>query len=667
MKRSINIFLAVAFALILGTSAFAVPTAVIKVVGVSPRDVVKDSTDIFNLSSSGLSNVGVGEVVYFTGHTIVPADTTITGWSWELTARPNGSNAALNDSDNEFVKFTADLLGTYRVTFRVTTTDGQSEPIVLAINAANFVGVGGIVGEPTRGQCAMCHDDKVGEWADTKHSEALAVGIDGILSNRFSANCVSCHVTGFNASAVNAGFDDIAADEGWRFPDTLRAGNWDSMKENYPRTAGLANVQCEACHGPGSAHNGRTDDSRMVSSMMIDACARCHDSGTFHVFPYQWDNSGHSKVTDRVQGAARAACVKCHTGYGFVDEMNGVPDSLKNTDYIPITCATCHDPHNATNPRQLRTVEPYTLLNNVQIDAGLGNLCVNCHHSRYNATVAVAGNITNRFGPHYGVQGDMVKGTNAIEFDGNGIERTPHLQAIENACIGCHMSTTPAGVNDPGYGKIGGHSFALVSEDGVENVAACADCHGDIDAFSDIHPDEDWDTDGTIEGVQEEIEGMMHALEAMLPHDNDGNLVYSNDLTPAQRGALYNWKYVEEDGSRGVHNPKYARSILKKSMEQRLGVWADHSQIPGEFSLNDAYPNPFNSTTTFSYALPTNANVDIKIFDMAGREIMTIVAENQKAGVYRAPINLLGRPSGIYLVRMEANDFHASKKLVLVK
>lgn len=650
----------------LGSSLYAIPNAVVHIVGVSPREVLADTTDIFTVTSSGLGNVGVGEVVYLTGYTDVHGDSTITGWAWEMTARPNGSNAALNDADDEFVKFTADILGTYRISFRVTNSDGQSGAVEQVINAANYSGVGGITGDPTRGQCSMCHDDFAATWNETRHSEALSIYLDG-ANDHFSSRCISCHTTGYNVDAANGGFDDLATDEGWALPDSLYEGNWDRMKESHPRTAGLANVQCESCHGPGSAHNGRTDDNRIAVSLQNDACAKCHDSGTHHVFPDQWDNSGHAHVTDHVQGPSRAACVKCHTGYGFVDEMKGVPDSLKNTDYLPITCATCHDPHDATNSHQLRTVAPYTLVNNVEVDAGLGNLCVNCHHARSNGATAVNGSVNSRFGPHHSNQGDMVKGTNAYEFGGEGIQRTPHLQVIDNACIGCHMEHTPTDVNHPGYGKVGGHSFALVSEDGVENVDACITCHGEIESFSDIRPEEDWDGDGTIEGVQDEIEGLMHAVEAMLPHDNEGNLYYANWLTPAQRYALYNLKFVEEDGSKGIHNPAYARSILQKSLEQDLGAWNEPVEVPGEFSLNEAYPNPFNAITTFSYAIPSDEFVSLKIFDMAGREIQTIVSENQKAGVYRAPVNLLGRPSGIYLVRMEAADFSASSKLVLVK
>jgi len=349
MNRIGTALLTSALVAMMSVAAFALPTAIMETKGVSPRDVTIDTTDIYTKPATGLPNVGVGEWVYLEASSDDTLE--VTGWSWSFAARPNGSAAELNANDAPIVKFAPDVVGTFRVSLQVTTGNGQSEAVVMAINAANYVGVGGITGDATRGQCSMCHEDYSVPWAETKHASAWARKYDGEAGSHFGPNCVSCHVTGYNADqgAVNGGFDDRARDENWVFIDSanggLREGSWEAMKENFPQTANMGNIQCESCHGPGSAHNANVADNKMVSSMAVGSCAKCHDSGTHHFRPYQWYLSKHSSPVEE----ERTGCADCHSGVGFLDQLAGIHDTLSRIEYVPITCATCHDPHDATN------------------------------------------------------------------------------------------------------------------------------------------------------------------------------------------------------------------------------------------------------------------------------------------------------------------------------
>lgn len=89
--------------------------------------------------------------------------------------------------------------------------------------------------------------------------------------------------------------------------------------------------------------------------------------------------------------------------------------------------------------------------------------------------------------------------------------------------------------------------------------------------------------------------------------------------------------------------------------------------MPTEYELHDNYPNPFNPVTSIKYSLPFDSKVSIKIFDVIGREIATLVNDNQKAGYYSVDFNASNLSSGIYFYRMIAGDFVAIKKMVLVK
>jgi hypothetical protein len=92
------------------------------------------------------------------------------------------------------------------------------------------------------------------------------------------------------------------------------------------------------------------------------------------------------------------------------------------------------------------------------------------------------------------------------------------------------------------------------------------------------------------------------------------------------------------------------------------------NNIPTVFSLSQNYPNPFNPTTTIKYALPKDVKVTIKIYDILGKLVTTLVnGELKKAGYYETTFNGNNFASGVYFYRIEAGEFVQSKKMVLVK
>ncbi len=100
----------------------------------------------------------------------------------------------------------------------------------------------------------------------------------------------------------------------------------------------------------------------------------------------EWDNSKHAISTRVPSGPGREACARCHTGGGFkgyTDNLGSTTPYATNTVYTGITCATCHEPHDATNPHQLRAGTNIVLGDGTTVtNAGLGGFCMNCHQSR---------------------------------------------------------------------------------------------------------------------------------------------------------------------------------------------------------------------------------------------------------------------------------------------
>ena len=89
--------------------------------------------------------------------------------------------------------------------------------------------------------------------------------------------------------------------------------------------------------------------------------------------------------------------------------------------------------------------------------------------------------------------------------------------------------------------------------------------------------------------------------------------------------------------------------------------------LPLKYSLRQNYPNPFNPVTTINYAIPKAGLVVIKVFDLLGREVETLVNEEKAAGNYNIQFNGSSLSNGIYFYRMRAGDFFQTKKLVLLK
>jgi len=96
------------------------------------------------------------------------------------------------------------------------------------------------------------------------------------------------------------------------------------------------------------------------------------------------------------------------------------------------------------------------------------------------------------------------------------------------------------------------------------------------------------------------------------------------------------------------------------SVEQEEG-------LPTSFELMQNYPNPFNPSTVISYRLSAFSKVSLKVFDILGKEVATLVNEYQQPGNFVKTFHGTSLPSGIYFYRLQADNFTDSKKMILIK
>ena len=143
-------------------------------------------------------------------------------------------------------------------------------------------------------------------------------------------------------------------------------------------------------------------------------------------------------------------------------------------------------------------------------------------------------------------------------------------------------------------------------------------------------------------------------------------------LNSAQRGER-SLVLTSPDGKLGNTVMTGSGSVrLSDPSIRRVVLTLKDVQMPTKYALHQNYPNPFNPTTRFTVDMPKTATVTVAIFDILGRQITTLMSGQQGAGSY--PMEWDGRdahglnmPTGIYFIRMKADDFDATQKIMLMK
>lgn len=657
----------------------------LKIQSRSPGDLGLDPVTSQNWQvTSGLRVNPVDKPVYLL------ADTAGTGviYSWSLTA-PGGSSATLDSTGTQGNAFTPDIPGLYTVSATV-----GSRTLTKDIFVSTFRGVS------LNQDCAPCHQgvaDKFDEWRLSGHATMYKRGISGLLAvengqGTYGEYCAKCHTTGWAPEADNGNFKFLSIETGWDTtwykPAVLVDGlitipegdssRWVNLVTNFPTVEKVANVGCESCHGPANDHAMTGDVTRVDVSIEAGACLQCHDAPSKYNIGAQWKASHHAKLTLSGAETARVGCFPCHRGAAFVKYSKNPNDPGYNLaeDNIPtISCATCHEPHNLA----IRDIVLDTLANGYDPDSdpdvagGTGVLCINCHHARENTVTRVNNQQTrfrDRFYPHYSPQADMFLGANAYEYDLQIVGIGTH-QFLENSCVTCHMQPDP---NDSV--PTTNHIMTMRDEEGNERVDVCQSCHGNIATYDDVMAKSDYDGNGTVEGVQTEITGLLDQLKAVLPKDTSGEvitmardslIVKSDPNYPRNLPAMFNYYFVKNDWSKGVHNSAYAVAILQASLSRLTGVEVTDDLQPNKYSLEQNFPNPFNPVTQIDFSIPEDAFVSLVIYDVTGHEVATLHKGVLRSGNYSVNWNAGSYATGIYYYKLETANYSVTKKMVLLK
>jgi len=109
------------------------------------------------------------------------------------------------------------------------------------------------------------------------------------------------------------------------------------------------------------------------------------------------------------------------------------------------------------------------------------------------------------------------------------------------------------------------------------------------------------------------------------------------------------------------------RIIIGGKSEPATSLTTELSNLPKGFKLYNAYPNPFNPVTNIKFDLPTPSNVTLKVFNILGQEVTTLLSEFKDAGTYIVPFNAINLSSGVYIYKIQAGSFTETKRMLLLK
>ena len=138
-----------------------------------------------------------------------------------------------------------------------------------------------------------------------------------------------------------------------------------------------------------------------------------------------------------------------------------------------------------------------------------------------------------------------------------------------------------------------------------------------------------------------------HANSLLFQKVTSGDMPPSGNLTQSQINIILAW--------------------IDEGADETLSIISESSLCPDELSIIRNFPNPFNPTTSITYGLPEYSDVQIIVYDISGKQIHSLLNEFQSPGYYSINWDASSCPSGIYFVKIKADKYVHTKKLMLIK
>jgi len=540
--------------------------------------------------------------------------------------------------------------------------------------------------------CQLCHSDKHSLWITSRHAntqndvaEELAgewVGLpaDSVILGSEAENCVACH--GPIAVSLNGGMTEVEVM--YHFFSTTDGVFTDSThtlnEETWPH------VTCTTCHDVPSDHPSSMPTLSIFNSTTVQydsvtkasvLCGQCHGTLRFADTDHrvmdawrlskhghggqadvaselaeEWDGSAPDSV---INGSEAEDCIACHAPTtvllnGGISETDALDRFFSTSDGVfseataptdtthwpDVSCITCHNPHQPGTVSYFNSkTASYETMDSPQ------QLCGQCH-----------GNL--RFADTDHLSYNIEAGTGGI-----GVDDQVTMNGVK--CVNCHMHV--GDTDDTNAAMFGGHSWSVfISEEDGSVSASCTSCHSSMDAAAAKSQVEAWQSEFAKQDSVAQIK-VANADAAMAGSTDPVKLQYLNE-------AHHNLDFAESDESGGVHNHKYAMALLNDAISKAdiiTGIQAEPTGISKHFALQQNYPNPFNSTTIIKFSIQKPGRYTLKLYNIQGQIVRTLMSDNLSAQTYRVQISTAELASGVYYYELKGQGFRQVKKFTFMK
>jgi hypothetical protein len=210
----------------------------------------------------------------------------------------------------------------------------------------------------------------------------------------------------------------------------------------------------------------------------------------------------------------------------------------------------------------------------------------------------------------------------------------------------------------PAIGQMGYSPFIATNQDRDVYVAQwiyMTDADTTADVYMAIRAEGgEWSDPINLTETPEMNETGAH-LAPMIKDNGDGSYV------------AYSGYYYETGNTGPYTNDLNEHTFYIAAVPLVLTSVESKDEVAYNFDLAQNYPNPFNPSTTIKYSVPELADVSIKIYDMLGKEVTTLVDAQQAQGVYEVTFDASNLASGMYIYTMKAGSYQSSKKMLLMK
>ncbi len=370
-------------------------------------------------------------------------------------------------------------------------------------------------------------------------------------------------------------------------------------------------ADCLGCHGRQSKLRslGVSDVHEDSGNPLVDECWDCHNTSDMH-----GDGTPYTSMLE--DGAVTTDCLDCHSTL----VGNHSPYDMHNE---VLHCSSCHMQTNLS--------------------------CYNCHFDSQ-----VEEHVKRAKQP---ITGFVI----LVNREKDGKVHPATFQSLyHDSSGGSWVAMAP------------NYTHSITKND----ARTCGDCHQSMG--SGVEAIEDYNAGGGIKfSTWNSADSMLSWTQGIIPLPIDYKHSFIMDFITYEGNlndppvASKNWTFVksEADGFQLLYcTPMTTRQMTILGMDTLLvGVEQIGNKIPDDYLLEQNYPNPFNPTTKIKYQNPQLSFVILKVFDVLGNEVATLVNEEKTIGNYEVEFDATNLPSGIYFYQLKTNNFTQTKKMILLK